>query len=313
MFPRSKHCLRRLHLRLRHARMQGHLLPEVWRGMFWVALSGLVFCLLNTLVRAITLTLDPFESQFLRYLFSVVAMAPLVLRQGWRGYIPVNLAGQWWRGAVHTLGLMFWFTALPHLGLADTTAIGFTGPIFIMLGAAWFLGEKMHADRWVAAVFGFAGVLVVIAPQLTGKGGWYPLLMLASSPIFAASFLMTKSLTRTESPGVIVLWQALSVTLLSLPLGLLHWSNPAPWQWLGFATAGVLGSLAHYLLTRGFRATDISATQSLRFLDLVWAALMGWLVFADVPSHSTVLGALVILASTVWIARREQRRAASLA
>jgi drug/metabolite transporter (DMT)-like permease len=75
---------------------------------------------------------------------------------------------------------------------------------------------------------------------------------------------MTKSLTRTESPGVIVLWQALSVTLLSLPLGLLHWSNPAPWHWLGFAIAGVLG-------------------------------------------------ALVILASTVWIARREQRRAASRA
>ena len=104
--------LQRLHLRLRHARMRGHLLPEVWRGMFWVALSGLVFCLLNTLVRAMTLTLDPFESQFLRYLFSVVAMVPLVLRQGWRGYIPVNMAGQWWRGGVHTLGLMFWATVV---------------------------------------------------------------------------------------------------------------------------------------------------------------------------------------------------------
>jgi drug/metabolite transporter (DMT)-like permease len=69
-----------------------------------------------------------------------------------------------------------------------------------------------------------------------------------------------------------------------------------------------MGALGHYLLTRGFRATDISATQSLRFLDLVWAALMGWLVFADVPSHTTLLGALVILASTLWIARREHRR-----
>jgi drug/metabolite transporter (DMT)-like permease len=213
---------------------------------------------------------------------------------------------------MHTLGLMFWFTALPHLGLADTTAIGFTGPIFIMLGAAWFLGEKMRADRWAAALFGFAGVMVVIAPKLTGQGGWYPLIMLASSPIFAASFLMTKSLTRTESPGVIVLWQAMSVTVLSLPMGLLHWTTPTPLQWLGFVVAGVLGALGHYLLTRGFRATDISATQSLRFLELVWAALMGWLVFSDVPSHTTFLGALVILASTVWIARREHRREAAL-
>lgn len=126
----------RVALGLRHARMQGHLLPDVWRGMFWVALSGLVFTLLNTLVRAITLTMEPFESQFLRYLCSVIIMVPLLLRQGWRSYWPVNLPGQLWRGAVHTLGLMFWFAALPHLGLADTTAIGFTGPIFIMLGAS---------------------------------------------------------------------------------------------------------------------------------------------------------------------------------
>ena len=298
----------RVALGLRHARMQGHLLPDVWRGMFWVALSGLVFTLINTLVRAITLTMEPFESQFLRYLCSVIIMVPLLLRQGWRSYWPVNLPGQLWRGAVHTLGLMFWFAALPHLGLADTTAIGFTGPIFIMLGASWFLGETMRTDRWVAALFGFVGVLVVIAPKLSGQGGWYPLIMLASSPIFAASFLMTKSLTRTESPGVIVLWQALSVTVLSMPMGLMHWTMPTPWQWLGFAGAGVLGATGHYLLTRGFRATDISATQSLRFLDLVWAAVMGWLVFSDVPSHTTLLGALVILASTIWIARREHRR-----
>jgi drug/metabolite transporter (DMT)-like permease len=132
--------------------------------------------------------------------------------------------------------------------------------------------------------------------------------MLASSPVFAASFLMTKTLTRYEKSGVIVLWQSITVTLLSLPLGLIHWTSPTTWQWLGFVVAGVLGSLGHYCLTRGFRTADISATQSLRFLDLIWASLMGWLVFSDVPSQSTLLGALIILLSTVWIARREHRR-----
>lgn len=283
-------------------------MPAVWRGMLWVALSGLAFSCLNTIVRKITLSLDPFESQFLRYLFGVVAMLPLLWQQGLRAYRPVKLSGQLWRGAVHTLGLMLWFTALPHIGLADMTAIGFTGPIFIMVGAAWFLGEKMRGDRWLAALFGFAGVLVVVAPKFSAQGGWYALLMLASSPVFAASFLLTKSLTRFEKPGVIVLWQAISVTTLSLPLGLLHWTTPTAWQWFGFAVSGVLGSLGHYCLTRGFRVADISATQSLRFLDLIWASLMGWLVFSDVPSQTTLLGALVILSSTVWIARREHRR-----
>jgi drug/metabolite transporter (DMT)-like permease len=191
------------------------------------------------------------------------------------------------------------------------TAIGFTGPIFIMLGAAWFLGEPMRRDRWIAATIGFAGVLVVVIPKLSGAGGWYNLVMLASSPVFAASFLITKHLTRTEKPGVIVLWQSITVTLFSLPLALLHWQQPTWWQWAGFMVTGVLGTVGHYCMARAFSVADISATQPLRFLDLVWATLLGWLVFSDLPSQWTVLGAVVILASTLWIARREGRRSSA--
>jgi len=295
---------------LAHRRTRRELLtwPAPVRGMLWMVMGGLLFTCLNTLARGLSMQLDVYETQFLRYLFGLVVMLPLVLRHGWRAYRPVNIAGQFWRGGVHTLGLIFWFTALPHIPLADMTAIGFTGPIFIMLGAAWFLGEPMHRDRWVAALIGFAGVLVVVLPKLSGAGGWYNLVMLASSPVFAASFLITKALTRYEKAGVIVLWQALTVTVLSLPMALPHWHMPTPVQWGAFAMTGVLGTLGHYCLTRAFHTADISATQSLRFLDLVWASVMGWLVFGDVPSQWTWAGAAVILGATVWIARREGRR-----
>ena len=282
--------------------------PATVRGMVWMVLGGVMFSLLNTIARELTLHLDVYQSQFLRYLFGLLVMLPLVYSNGWRAYVPVNMVGQFWRGGVHTLGLILWFTALPKIPLADMTAIGFTGPIFIMIGAAWFLGEPMRKDRWIAAIIGFAGVLVVVLPKMSGEGGWFNLVMLASSPVFAASFLITKALTRYEKPGVIVLWQALTVSVLSLPMALPHWQMPTPMQWLGFAATGVLGTLAHYCLTRAFALADISATQSLRFLDLVWASLLGWLVFGDVPSQSTWLGAFVILWATVWIARREGRR-----
>jgi len=295
---------------LAHRRTRRELLtwPAPVRGMLWMVLGGVFFSILNTLARGLSMQLDVYETQFLRYLFGLVVMLPLVVRHGWQAYRPVNIAGQFWRGGVHTLGLILWFTALPHIPLADMTAIGFTGPIFIMLGAAWFLGEPMHRDRWVAALIGFAGVLVVVLPKLSGEGGWYNLIMLASSPVFAASFLITKALTRYEKAGVIVLWQALTVTVLSLPMALPHWQTPTPVQWLAFAMTGVLGTLGHYCLTRAFHTADISATQSLRFLDLVWASVMGWLVFGDVPSQWTWAGAAVILGATVWIARREGRR-----
>jgi drug/metabolite transporter (DMT)-like permease len=276
--------------------------------MVWMVLGGLLFSVLNTIARDLTLHLDVYQSQFLRYLFGLLVILPWVLRDGWRAYMPVKMAGQFWRGGVHTLGLVLWFTALPKISLADMTAIGFTGPIFIMIGAAWFLGEPMRKDRWIAAIIGFAGVMVVVLPKMSGDGGWYNLVMLASAPVFAASFLITKALTRYEKPGVIVLWQAITVTVLSLPMALPNWQMPTPMQWLGFAATGVLGTLAHYCLTRAFALADISATQSLRFLDLVWASLLGWLVFGDVPSQSTWLGAFVILWATVCIARREGRR-----
>ncbi len=292
----------------RRTRRQLQRWPAPVRGMLWMVAGGLCFSFLNTLARVLSQQLDVYQAQFLRYLLGLIAMLPLVWRHGLQAYRPVNVAGQFWRGAVHTLGLILWFTALPRIPLADMTAIGFTGPIFIMIGAAWFLGEPMRRDRWVAALIGFAGVLVVVLPKMTGAGGWYNLVMLASSPVFAASFLITKALTRYEKPGVIVLWQALTVTVLSLPMALPHWQQPSAAQWAGFAITGVLGSLGHYCLTRAFHTADISATQSLRFLDLVWASLLGWLVFADVPSSSTWAGALVILLSTVWIARRESRR-----
>ena len=282
--------------------------PVAVRGMVWMVLGGLLFSFLNTIARELTLHLDVYQSQFLRYLFGLLVILPWVWRDGWRAYMPVNMAGQFWRGGVHTLGLVLWFTALPKIPLADMTAIGFTGPIFIMLGAAWFLGEPMRKDRWIAAIIGFAGVLVVVLPKMSGEGGWFNLVMLASSPVFAASFLITKALTRYEKPGVIVLWQALTVSVLSLPMALPHWQMPTLMQWLGFAATGVLGTLAHYCLTRAFALSDISATQSLRFLDLVWASILGWLVFGDVPSQWTWAGALVILGATVWIARRESRR-----
>ena len=290
----------------RHVRGQ----PAAVRALLWAAVAGVVFTVLNALMRLLAQQLDPMQTQFLRYLFGFAVLLPWLLRHGPAAYRPQSPAGQLWRGAVHTLGLVLWFLALPHIPLADTTAIGFTTPIFIMLGAWWFLKEPMRWERWVATGLGFAGVLVVLGPALWaaagGRGsGAAHLLMLASAPVFAASFLITKVLTRSESTGVIVFWQALTVTLFSLPMGLWTWQWPTAWQWAGFLLCGALGSGGHYCLTRSFRGADISATQSLKFLELLWSAMLGFALFADVPTATTLLGGALITAATIWAARRE--------
>src|SRR5205085_8658650 len=98
------------------------------------------------LMRGLSIALDPFQTQFLRYLMGIVVMLPLVARSGLAAYPPHNLAGQFTRGGVHTLGLVIWLAALSHISLADTTAIGFTGPTFIMLGAVLVFREPMRRE-----------------------------------------------------------------------------------------------------------------------------------------------------------------------
>lgn len=289
-----------------------HLSPTV-QGLLWTTAAGVIFSFLNALMRALGQQVDPFQSQFLRYLFGLLVLLPLVWHHGVAAYRPQTMRGQFLRGGLHTAGLYLWFVSLPKIPLADMTAIGFTTPLFIMLGAWLFFKEQMRWERWLATVLGFAGVLIVVGPKISlvdgfGPGpGLYHLLMLASAPVFAASFLVTKALTRYETTGTILVWQAISISLLSLPLALWAWQPLSPLQWFGFALCGVLGSSGHYCLTRSFVAADISATQSVKFLDLVWAVLLGWALFADIPSFSTIAGGMLISAATLWVARRESR------
>lgn len=286
------------------ARHTRHLPPAI-KSMLWTTVAGMLFALLNALMRSMSLQLDPFQTQFLRYLFGTLVMVPLILRGGMHTFLPKNIGGQFLRGAVHTAGLSLWFLALPHVPLAVMTSIGFTGPIFMMIGAAIFLHETVRPDRWLAALAGFTGVAIVVGPKLSADGGLYSLVMLAASPVFAASFLITKRLTTYESTKVIVLWQTLTVTVLSLPLAWWHWQPPTLLQLGAFAVSGVIGTAGNYCLTRAFAVADISASQSVKFLDLVWATLLGWLIFADQPSGSTLTGGAVICLAAVLIARRE--------
>lgn len=279
-------------------------------GMAWMVASGLVFSVLNTVLRVVALQMNPAQVQFMRYFCGLLIMLPLVARSGLAHYRPNGLKAQMWRGLIHTTGMLLWYMALPHLTLADVTAIGFTTPIFIMIGAVIVFGERMFWERWASALIGFAGVLIVVGPRMQSSGGYYDLLMLASAPLFAASALITKALTKRDSPDVIILWQCVTISLFSLPPALLDWSWPSAMGWVMFLGIAVLGNLAHYCTAQGLKAADATAGQTVKFLDLIWMSALGYLVFADIPTLTTVAGGLVIFGATTWIARREARRRA---
>jgi drug/metabolite transporter (DMT)-like permease len=280
--------------------------------MLWMAASGALFTVLNAIMKKLAHELDPWLVGFLRYLLGAVVMLPPALRLGLGALWSKAPRLQLLRGLFHAGGIMLWFAALPLVTLPELTAIGFSGPIFICLGAVLFLRERMSGARWTAVLVGFLGVLLVVKPWEGGAfAGISPgmLLMLASAPVFAGSFLVAKVLTRHDRPDVIVLWQHLWVSVLLLPFALAWWTPPNAAQWLLLVVCGALGASGHYCMTRSFRVADITAVQSVRFLELVWAGLLGFAMFATVPGVWTVAGGLVILVSTLWLARREARAA----
>jgi drug/metabolite transporter (DMT)-like permease len=118
---------------------------------------------------------------------------------------------------------------------------------------------------------------------------------------------VAKAQTRYDRSDVIVLWQHLWVTLLMLPFALSGWSMPSAGQWAWLVLCGFLGAAGHYCTTRAFQVADISAVQSVKFLDLVWAALLGLALFGTAPEGWTLAGGVVILVATLWLARRESR------
>lgn len=281
------------------------------RGMLWMVATGALFTVLNATMKRLSHELDPWLVGFLRYLLGAAVMLAPALRLGVRALWPKAPRLQVVRGLFHACGMLLWFAALPMVTIAELTAIGFSGPLFICLGAVLFLNERMTGARWGAVLVGFAGVTLVLKPwEGAGFAGISPgmLLMLASAPVFAGSFLVAKVLTRHERSDVMVLWQHLLVSLLLAPFALVLWTAPSAGQWVVLALCGLLGAGGHYCMTRAFRVADISAVQSVKFLELVWAAILGFFMFGTLPGAWTVAGGAVILASTLWIARREASR-----
>lgn len=278
--------------------------------MLWMVATGVLFTVLNATMKKLAHELDPWLVGFLRYVLGAMVMLAPALRFGVRELWPKAPKLQVVRGLFHAGGMLLWFAALPMVSIAELTAIGFSGPLFICLGAVLFLNERMTGARWAAVLVGFAGVLLVVNPFDAGGFSGIStgmLLMLASAPVFAGSFLVAKVLTRYERSDVMVLWQHLLVSLLLLPFALVWWMMPSPGQWALLVVCGFLGAGGHYCMTRSFRVADISAVQSVKFLELVWAVILGLLMFGTIPAGWTLAGGGVILASTLWLARRESR------
>ena len=287
-------------------------MSPILRGILWSGLAGILFALLNVFTLIPAQHLNPYVMAFLRYLFGTMFLVPIVLRLGvhrtMRTHrLPLHL----FRGCIHAGGMFLWFIGLPLTTLASLTALGFTGPIFVTIGAALFLGEDVRLRRWIAVAVGFAGAMIIIRPGV-GLLSYGAIVILASTPIFSASNLISKLLARTESAPTIVVWQNLTISLAAAPVALWFWQTPDPTDLLWFMAAGLCGTLGHMCQQNGYQLADITLLQPIGFLSLLWNTLLGYFLFFQQPDVWTFVGAAVIFASAMYISHREAVRRAKV-
>jgi len=281
-------------------------LPPELRGMALILMATLAFSSMHAVVRHLQADLHAFEVAFFRNLFGLIAMAPFFLRHGPQVLRTGRLGLHALRGALQVAGMLMFFTALALTPLAKVSALSFTAPLFATIGAIIFLGERIRARRITALVVGFVGALVIVRPGADALD-LGAVLVLVSSASWAVAMLVIKYLAKTESSITQTAYMGLFMTPLSLLAAVWFWRWPEPADYLWFLLMGGCGSLAHMAMAQAFKEAEVTVVLPLDFTRLIWASLIGYFVFAELPELATWIGGGIIFGAATYIAFREAK------
>ena len=298
--------------RLARYRASWDLLSANVRGSIWMVLSSLVFAVMATCIKLLGQDLPVIEILFFRQMFVILVVLPAIAR----GFTTVLVTSRWpvhlTRALLAFVAMTAGFTALVHLPLAEATAISFARTLFTTILAVVFLHEVVGWRRWTATLVGFLGVVVVARPS-PEQFNEYALLALLSACFVAALQIALRSLAQTERPVTIMAYQNVCLSLLLAGPAAYLWVTPT-WEQVAFLAAiGVLMSVVQWTMIKAYGIGEASAIAPMEYGRLLFATVAGIWVFAEVPTVYTLVGATLIIASTLYTVHRNRLRQAPAA
>lgn len=279
-------------------------MPPVLRGLGWMLVAAAGSSSMNGLIRHLSADIHTFEIALFRNVFGLLVLVPLVLDAGRAALRTQKLRLHALRGVLNAVAMLSFFYAVAITPLAMVAALGFTSPLFATLLAMLILKERVGARRLLGILAGFGGALIIIRPGLEGVSLGVGLLLI-SSLAWAAALIDIKILARTETSLTITLYAALFLTPITLVAALPFWTWPSLPHWGLLMLVGALGSLTQIGVAQAFHEAEATQVLPGDFTKLIWASLIGWLFFMEVPDLYTLLGGLVIFASVTYVAYRE--------
>ncbi|MEX0338303.1 MAG: DMT family transporter [Arenibacterium sp.] len=273
-------------------------------GIFWMVVTGLCFVAVTALVKFMGPGMPAQQSAFIRYLLGLVFLLPLLRKMFADPITPVLWAQFGLRGALHSMGVALWFYAMTRIPIADVTAINYLAPIYVTIAAALFLGEKLAFRRITAVVMALVGALIILRPGFreVSSGHWA---MMLAAVVFGGSYILAKITVDKANPEIVVGMLSVMVTVCLAPFAFAVWVPPDWSQILILFVVAFFATAGHYTMSIALAAAPVTVTQPVTFLQLVWAALLGVVVFAEPIDIWVVVGGTIILASVTFITWRE--------
>lgn len=280
-------------------------------GILWMMTTGILFVAVTAVVKHIGDAVPAAQSAFLRYVLGLVFLLPMI-----KPILAAHLTSRQVklfaiRGLAHTLAVILWFFAMARIPLADVTAMNYLSPVYVSIGAALFLGERLPPRRLIAVIVALIGAVIILRPGMRALDPGH-IAMLVTAVLFAVGYLLAKQLSGEVSPAVIVGMLSITVTICLAPFAYAVWV-PVSLENIGFLfLVACFATAGHYTMTLAFAAAPLTVTQPVTFLQLVWAVSLGYFAFEEAIDGWVILGGAVIMASVSFITWREARARATV-
>ncbi|MBF0277425.1 MAG: DMT family transporter [SAR324 cluster bacterium] len=279
--------------------------PLIGIGMMATAVG--VNATKDGLIKILGASYDPIFILWVQMLIiSLIFMPFIVSRHGWNVILPKPLGLQFLRGVFVTLGVGGFYVAVQYIPLADTTALVFVAPLVVTALSPFVLKETVGKTRWLAIIFGFVGVLIILRPDFSGnRFGYY--LALGAGCSLGLFYMINRTLAKYTPPFVAVFYMGITSSILLTPLGPFRGTIPQYEDALLILFFFVLTSIGQVLMITAFRFAPASTIAPFQYVQLLVATAFGWYVFQAFPDQWTWIGITLVIAAGLFIAYCESQ------
>ena len=270
------------------------------QAIFWMVVTTLLFAIVTGIVRYIGSDIPAPVAAFVRYIISTIFFIPLIVKMFILERNKSNKKVYWARGLAHGFGVILWFFAMARIPVSEVTAIGYITPIFVSIAAFIFLKETFSISIIGALAICMIGMIIIIRPTTSGIAVGQ-LSMVIATLFFAASYILAKKLSSTESTLEILVALNFIVTVTLAPFAIAFWVTPSIQEVLFLSIVALFATAGHFTMTMALKLAPITITQPIFYIQIVWASCIGFIFFGETISFWFSVGATLIILSSLYV------------